>query len=158
MSADAANQPAVRVLLAEDNPAYAQLLTIVLGMRDDVTLVAHAADGEQAVALAREHRPDVVLMDVHMPKLDGIAATRLIRRELGSVRVVMLTSSSDPGDVRRARDAGAADYLTKDCREAEIIGAVTGTSPADGAEPRLRWSSDWTRQRARGALPGALAQ
>ena len=98
-----------RILLVEDNLPYAQMLTIMLGAEEALEVVGHATTGAEGVALARRLRPDAVLMDLHLPELDGFEATRRIRGALPGTRVVMLTSSSDPEDERRAAAAGAND-------------------------------------------------
>ena len=123
----------LRTLVVEDNAAYAQVLLVMLGLHDAVDVVGHAASGTEAVDLARQLRPDVVLMDVHLPELDGFEATRRIRAERSAARVVFLTSSSDPDDQRRAREAGAERYLVKGCGEDELVAAITGRRC--GADP-----------------------
>ena len=104
----------VRVLLADDHELYAETLELLLALDDRIEVVGRAASGAQAIALAVGLRPDVVLMDVHMPCVDGIRATRTVKALLPGVRVVMLSSSAAVEDVERARDAGASGYLTKD--------------------------------------------
>ncbi|MDQ3978688.1 MAG: response regulator transcription factor [Actinomycetota bacterium] len=89
-----------------------------------VDVVGEAADGHEAVELARRLRPDVVLMDVSMPVLDGIEATRAVRREVRDTQVVMLTMHSDTDLIARALQAGAAGYLVKDCSIEEVVDAV----------------------------------
>jgi DNA-binding NarL/FixJ family response regulator len=110
----------VRVLLADDHPLYAETLALMLGSDDRIEVVGQAADGIEAVGLALRLRPDVVVMDVHMPHRDGIEATRRLRADLPGVRVVMLSSSSAVEDVERAWEAGALAYLTKDSGGATI--------------------------------------
>ena len=114
----------VRVLLADDHPLYAYALEVLLAVDDGIEVVGRAEHGAEAVELARRLRPDVVLMDVHMPCLDGIEATRRILLELPATRVVMLSSSSAVEDIEGARDAGACDYLTKDADATSITEAV----------------------------------
>ncbi|MDX6398763.1 MAG: hypothetical protein QOJ43_2171 [Gaiellaceae bacterium] len=125
----------VRVLIADDHPLYAETLELVFASDDRIEVVGNAEDGLQAVELARSLRPDVVLMDVHMPRVDGIEAARTLQAELPGVRVVMLSSSSAVEDIERARDAGACAYLTKDARGQSIAEEVVYVSSA--ARPSL---------------------
>jgi DNA-binding NarL/FixJ family response regulator len=111
----------VRVLLADDHALYAETLALVLGSDDRLEVVGQAADGLEAVELASQLQPHVVLMDVHMPRLDGVEATRRLRAHLPGVPVVMLSSSDAVEDVERARSAGAAAYLTKNSDTAAIV-------------------------------------
>lgn len=104
----------VRVLLADDHALYAETLQMLLELDDRIEVVGRAASGAEAIAFAVGLRPDVVLMDVHMPCVDGIKATRTVRALLPSIQVMMLSSSAAVEDVERARDAGASAYLTKD--------------------------------------------
>jgi DNA-binding NarL/FixJ family response regulator len=120
----------IRVLLADDHPIYAEALALVLGCDDEVEVVARAADGVEAVELASELSPDVVLMDVHMPRRDGIEATRLLRIALPRVRVVMLSSSSTADDLERAHDAGACSYLSKEADGATIAAEIVRVARA----------------------------
>lgn len=114
----------IRVLLADDHLLYAETVSLALGSDARIEVVGHASDGVEAVELGLELRPDVVLMDVDMPRRDGIEATRILRAGLPGVRVVMLSSSSDADDVERARHAGASAYLTKNADLASIAGEV----------------------------------
>ena len=119
----------LRVLLVDDNPLYAETLALLLGRDDRVEIVATAADGAEAVACALALMPDVVVMDVHMPVLDGLEATRRIRR-LRSARVVVVTSSPTDEYRVRARAVGAAAFLPKDAPIRELLEAVAGPPPA----------------------------
>jgi DNA-binding NarL/FixJ family response regulator len=103
----------LRVLIADDHRGFRELLQLMLSQRDDVEVVGAAADGEQAVRLAEDLQPDVVLMDITMPALDGFEATRRIRGRQPDVTVLMLSGSAAARDVEEARAAGAAGYLTK---------------------------------------------
>lgn len=104
---------AVRVLIADDNVLFARMLETILEEDERFEVVGRAQDGEQAVELAESLHPDVVLMDITMPRLDGLAATRRLR-ELGSpAHVVVLTESDFAGDIVRAERAGADGYVPK---------------------------------------------
>jgi DNA-binding NarL/FixJ family response regulator len=114
----------VRVLIADDQLLFAEALEAVLAMDERIEIVGRAANGSEAIELARTHRPDVVLMDLSMPVLDGFEATRAIREELSDTRVVVLSGSAASADVARARDAGAAAYMTKDQIAQELVSAI----------------------------------
>src|SRR5438874_4947515 len=104
----------VRVVIADDQRLFAEALEAILSTDGRIEVVARADDGRLAVELVREHRPDVVLMDIAMPVLDGIAATEQIKEDGGDTRVIVLTGSAATQDIARARAAGAAGYVTKD--------------------------------------------
>lgn len=130
---DAAAAP-VRVLLADDQRVVRDGLAMLLGLLDGIELVATAADGEEALARVDEHDPDVVLMDLRMPRLDGIAATReLTARGTGRPRVVALTTYADDESVLGALRAGAKGYLTKDAGADEIRDAVLAVARGEAA-------------------------
>jgi DNA-binding NarL/FixJ family response regulator len=118
----------VRVLIADDHRLFAEALEAILGGDERITVVAQAGDGQEAVRLAAELEPDVVLMDIEMPVMDGIAATREIKESTGNTRILMLTGSNSRVDVDRARKAGAAGYVTKDRIAAELIEAIVEIS------------------------------
>jgi DNA-binding NarL/FixJ family response regulator len=114
----------IRVLLAEDHSIVRAGLERLLGTTDDIEVVASAEDGAQAVELAAEHEPDVVLMDISMPHLNGIEATKQIVEANGDVQVVVLTSFADRPQIVAALDAGAVGYLLKDAEPEEVIRGV----------------------------------
>jgi len=114
----------IRVLIADDHRLFAEALEAILDGDDRITIVAHALDGRQAVKLTRDHAPDVVLMDISMPVMDGIEAARKIHVQSPETRILMLTGSNSRTDVDRARKAGAAGYVTKDRIAAELIDAI----------------------------------
>ncbi len=114
----------VRVLVVDDQALVREGLMTLLGTVPDVTPVAAAVDGEEAVRLCARHRPDVVLMDLRMPKLDGVEATRQIRAEHPETEIVVLTTHADDASILDALGAGARGYLTKDAGIAEIARAV----------------------------------
>lgn len=115
---------AVRVVVADDQALVREGLMTLLATVPDIDPVAAAADGEQAVALCARHRPDVVLMDLRMPRLDGVGATRAIRAANPDTEVVVLTTHADEASILHALQAGARGYLTKDAGIAEIARAV----------------------------------
>jgi DNA-binding NarL/FixJ family response regulator len=114
----------VSVLIADDQRLFAEALEAILSTDGRIRVVGRAADGQSAVDLARETHPDVVLMDIAMPVMDGIEATRTIREELPTTRVVVLTGSAATHDVARARSAGAAGYVTKDQIAGDLLRAI----------------------------------
>jgi two-component system, NarL family, nitrate/nitrite response regulator NarL len=115
---------AIRVLIADDHRLFAEALEAILAGDERIRVVGHALDGRQAVELAEEHDPDVVLMDISMPLMDGIEAAKQLREEGSDARILMLTSSNSRTDVSRARQAGADGYVTKDRIAAELIDAI----------------------------------
>ncbi len=118
----------IRILLADDHTVVRKGLRLLLESQPGFTVVADAANGREAVALAEEHRPDVVVMDVAMPVLNGTEATRQIAAKLPNVAVVILSMHSDEGYVLKALKAGARAYLLKDSAEHDLIGAVKAVS------------------------------
>ena len=114
----------IRVLVADDQAIVRDGLVTLLGLLDDLEIVGEAADGEQAVRLALATRPDVVLMDLRMPVLDGTAATARILEQLPETAVVVLTTFADDASIAGALRAGARGYLTKDAGRAELAAAV----------------------------------
>jgi DNA-binding NarL/FixJ family response regulator len=116
--------PSIRVLIADDHRLFAEALEAILGGDERIAVVGHAADGEEAVRLAAELGPDVVLMDISMPVMDGIEAAEAIRSGDERASILMLTGSNSRTDVDRARQAGASGYVTKDRIAAELIDAI----------------------------------
>jgi DNA-binding NarL/FixJ family response regulator len=114
----------VSVLIADDQRLFAEALEAILSTDARIQVVATAADGQAALELAREHRPQVVLMDIAMPVMDGIEATGAIRSELPGTSVIVLTGSAASQDVSRARAAGAAGYVTKDQIAGDLVRAI----------------------------------
>lgn len=114
----------IQVLLADDHAMMLDGLKALLAASPDIQVVAEAGNGREAVRRATELRPDVVLMDVSMPDLNGIEAARLLRERLPEIRVVILSMHSSSEHVFRALDAGAAGYLLKESAGAELVLAV----------------------------------
>jgi DNA-binding NarL/FixJ family response regulator len=114
----------ISVLIADDHQLFAEALQAILARDGRIEVTGQAHDGYEAVLRARELRPDVILMDISMPLMDGFEATRRILAERDGARVLMLTGSNSRLDVDRARRAGAAGYVTKDRIAAELIDAI----------------------------------
>ena len=134
------------VLLVDDHRLVRAGLAALLAGSPDLEVVGEAADGEQAIELAARLLPDVVLMDLSMPVLDGVAATRRVLVDSPATRVVVLTSFADPGRVVDAVAAGAIGYLLKDCDPQDVIDAVRAAARGDvPIDPRV----------ARALLPAA---
>jgi DNA-binding NarL/FixJ family response regulator len=121
----------IRVLVVDDHPVLRGGLAELLGQADGVELAGLAADGTAGVELALDERPDVVLMDLEMPGVDGIEATRRIRSSLPETQVVVLTSFSDRDRILAALDAGAAGYLLKDAEPEELLRGVHAAAAGD---------------------------
>src|SRR3954449_4410315 len=116
----------IRILVADDHPVVRGGLVALLGTIDGIDVVGEAADGDAAVTEALQHRPDVVLMDVRMPGIDGVEATRRIRGAAPDVRVLILTMHDDDATVFTAMQAGAQGYLLKESEQDDIVRAVRG--------------------------------
>jgi DNA-binding NarL/FixJ family response regulator len=114
----------VRVLLVDDDALVRAGLRMILSSAEDLELVGEADDGARAVAAARKHRPDVVLMDIRMPEMDGITATAALRRLDAPPQVIVLTTFQADAHVMSALRAGASGFLLKDTPPAEIVNAV----------------------------------
>jgi DNA-binding NarL/FixJ family response regulator len=125
----------IRVLLVDDHQLVRSGLSTLLGATDDITVVGEAADGRAAVIAVTQSDVDVVLMDLSMPVLDGVAATRQVLQAKPETRVVVLSSFSDQSRVREAISAGAVGYVLKDCGPEELLSAVrsaaAGHAPLD---------------------------
>lgn len=116
--------PPVRILLVEDNKVFREALQLLLGLRADVEVVAAVGDGSEALDAARQHRPDVVLMDYRLPGMDGVQATTALREALPEVAVVVLTASANAREIEALYAAGATACLTKDQELETIIDTI----------------------------------
>ena len=114
----------VSVLIADDNGFFREALEAILAAEEQIRVIGRAGDGEEAARLASELEPDVIVMDLSMPVLDGFEATRAIGERVPEAAVVVLTGSAEPSDVERARQAGASAYVTKDRIAAELVDAI----------------------------------
>jgi two-component system, NarL family, response regulator LiaR len=119
---------AIRVLITDDHSVVRQGLRMFLSLDPDIQVVGEAQDGQEALAMARELRPDVVLMDLLMPVMDGLESTRAIRTELPEVEVIALTSVLEGASVTGAVRAGAIGYLLKDTDAEELHRAIRGAA------------------------------
>ena len=134
----------LRIVIADDQASVREGLVLLLNEDPDIEVVGAAADGEQALALVAEHQPDAILLDLHMPVLDGIRATRHLKSEHPGVAVVVLTTYADDSTVLDALQAGARSYLTKDADRTEIAQALRAAAQA---------SRSWTPMSRPGCSP-----
>ena len=125
-AADRGRRSAVRVLIADDEPLFVEMVEALLADEEQIEVVASAQDGQEAVELARAHDPDVIVMDISMPVIDGIEATRQIHKDNPDARILILTGSSTSADVDRSRTAGVSGFLTKDRIAAHLVETILG--------------------------------
>ena len=124
-----------RVLVADDHPVVRAGLVALVSQQRDLELVAEAENGERAVTLYREHQPDVVLMDLRMPVLDGVEAIRAITAEFPAARILALSTYEGDVDIRRALDAGARGYLVKDMLLTDVLTAIRAVQRGERVIP-----------------------
>ncbi len=162
----------IRVLLAEDQTLVRGALRALLDLEEDIEVVAEVGRGDQVLAAAREHRPDVALLDIEMPGRDGIEAARELAAELPQVRAVVLTTFGRPGFLRRAMEVGAAGFLVKDSPVAELARAIRAVVAGErvidrdlaaaalalGATPLSAREADVLREAADGATVADIAR
>jgi DNA-binding NarL/FixJ family response regulator len=125
----------IRVLVADDHPVVRNGLAGVIAQQPELALVAEAANGRQALEHFREHRPDVVLMDLRMPEMDGVAAIAAIRAEFPDARILALTTYEGDVDIHRALEAGARGYLIKDMLLTDVLNAIRAVHRGDRVIP-----------------------
>jgi len=123
-------RPLIRIVIADDHPMTRAGLSAVIAGRKDMCLVGEASNGCEAVHLCRQHRPDVVLMDMSMPQMDGLQATRAIRAECSTARIVVFSISDGDETIYQAMKAGVRGYLLKDTPTAAVLEAIMAV--ADG--------------------------
>ncbi len=117
------------VLIVDDHDLFAESLGAFLSTESGIAVVGRAANGEQATRLAVETRPDVVLMDISMPVMDGFTAAERIRSELPETCILFLTGSNSPADIARARASGGSGYVTKENIASELVDAIRSAAP-----------------------------
>ncbi|HYY32187.1 MAG TPA: response regulator transcription factor [Gaiellaceae bacterium] len=118
------------MLIADDDGLFARALEALLDVEPSISIVGCALDGDEAARLAAQLLPDVILMDLSMPRVDGFDATKRIRELVPETAIVVLTGSRDDADVARAKDAGAAGYVTKDRILGELVDAIHAAANA----------------------------
>jgi DNA-binding NarL/FixJ family response regulator len=118
----------IRVLIADDHRLFAEALEAILAAESRIDVVGRARNGAEALDMVLDLNPDIVLMDISMPVMDGVEATRRIREARPEACVLMLTGSNAAADVDRSRDAGAAGYVTKDRIASELVDAIVETA------------------------------
>ena len=114
----------IRILIADDHTLLRHGLTLILRPQKDLSIVADARNGEEAVRLAKQHKPDVVIMDLAMPVMDGVEATRQIREAVPTTHVLILTSFGTSADIAHAIQSGASGALVKDASNEELLSAI----------------------------------
>jgi two-component system response regulator DesR len=162
----------IRVLVAEDQSMVRGALRALLELEEDITVVAEVGRGDEVLAAARDHLPDVALLDIEMPGRDGIEAARELAAELPAVRAVVLTTFGRPGFLRRAMEVGAAGFLVKDAPVAELAKAIRAVVAGErvidrelaaaalalGATPLSAREADVLREAADGATVADIAR
>jgi two-component system, NarL family, response regulator DesR len=114
----------IRLLLADDQELIRSALAIMLALEEDFEVVAAVGRGDEVAAAAREHRPDVALLDIEMPGLDGLTAAGVLAREAPQCRSVILTTFGRPGYLRRAMESGASGFVVKDCPPEQLAATI----------------------------------
>ena len=141
-----ATPPKIRVLLAEDQTMLRGALAALLSLEPDITVIADAANGNEALKLARQHRPDIVVTDIEMPHRTGLELAAALKEAASKSRVIILTTFARPGYLRRALDAGARGYLLKERPASELAEAIrkvhAGLRAIDPALAAEAWSAD----------------
>jgi DNA-binding NarL/FixJ family response regulator len=128
----------IRVLLADDQALFREGLETLLSVHKDIEIVGQASNGQEAVDLALKLRPDVILMDMQMPILNGIGATRRLKQSLPDCRVIVLTTFDDKETIFDALRAGAVGYLLKDVDSAQLAESVCGGEGGGRIQPRIQ--------------------
>jgi DNA-binding NarL/FixJ family response regulator len=125
-----------RILIVDDHTTVLAGLAAIIGMQPDMTVVAEAANGVEALGLWQKHRPDVTLLDLRMPKMDGVSVINEIRQRDQSARVIVLTTYDSDVDILRAVKAGAKGYLLKDARREELLDCIRKVNNGESHIPQ----------------------
>jgi len=133
---DVALADRIRVLIADDHTTVLAGLASMIGLQPDMVVVAQATNGSDAVELWRKHSPDVTMLDLRMPKLDGVGVLTEIRRQDASARVIVLTTYDTDIEIYRAVKAGAKGYLLKDARGEELLDCIRKVNAGETCIPR----------------------
>jgi two-component system NarL family response regulator len=126
----------IRILIADDHTTVLAGLASIIGMQPDMLVVAEAVNGREAVDLWQKHRPDVTLLDLRMPKLDGVSVINEIRQHNASARIIILTTYDTDNEIYRAIKAGAKGYLLKDARREELLDCIRKVNGGDTSIPQ----------------------
>ncbi|HWZ60188.1 MAG TPA: response regulator transcription factor [Gemmatimonadaceae bacterium] len=129
------NSAHITILSADDHPLIRSGLQAVISLESDMRMIAEAANGEEAIEMYREHRPDVVLMDLRMPVMDGLTAMTAILKEFPEARIVALTTYEGDDDIHRALSVGARGYLLKDMMRSELLRVIRTVHAGERAIP-----------------------
>jgi DNA-binding NarL/FixJ family response regulator len=128
----------IRVLIVDDQALFREGLHTLLSVQTDLQVVGEARNGEEALRLAASHEPDIILMDLHMPILDGVAATRRLQSSQPAIKVIVLTTFDDDEDVFEGLRAGAVGYLLKDVPSEKLVEAIRGVARGESfLEPSI---------------------
>ena len=114
----------IHIVIVDDNPYYRETVRNIIEKQQNLKVVGEAGDGVYALQAIEKHRPDIVLMDITLPYLDGIEATRKIMAKFPNIKVIMLTMHANPAFSDHALQAGACQYLAKDCSKQELLQAI----------------------------------
>ena len=125
----------IRVLIADDHVTVLEGLAAIIGRQIDMKVVAEAANGREAIELWQQHRPDITLLDLRMPILDGVGAIGEIRRQQASARIIILTTFDSDNEIARAIKAGAKGYLLKDARREELLDCIRKVNSGETSVP-----------------------
>lgn len=143
-SAHVKEQAAIRLLSVDNHPLFREGIAQVINSQQDMALVAQASGGQEAIQRYREHRPDITLMEVELPDLNGIDALISIRIEFPNARIIMLTTFEGDVEVTRALEAGASGYLLKNTPASELLQAIRQFTRGKNTS-RPNWPSSWSR-------------
>jgi two-component system NarL family response regulator len=126
----------IRVLIADDHVTVTAGLASIIGMQPDMMVIAEGVNGREAIELWRKHRPDITLLDLRMPQLDGVGAIEEIHKEDASARVIVLTTYDTDNDIYRAIKAGARGYILKDARREELLESIRRVNQGETCIPQ----------------------